>query len=66
MAKIWTTVFHRPAFHNLLKPDEEIVYGHKCLCCDGYKTVVIDKASRKGWMVRCSECGAIYYVPEEK
>ena len=64
--KLWTTDFRKPAFHPLLKPDEEEAYGCHCTCCDSCKTVVIDKSSRRGWLVQCQDCGAMWYVEAEK
>lgn len=66
MAKVWTTDFHKPQFHTLLKPDCDESYGHKCTCCDSPRTRVVDKASRRGWLIKCDECGAMYYVQEQK
>jgi hypothetical protein len=46
--------------------EQEECYGHKCLACESTQTVVIDKTSRRGWLVKCQECGSFYYVEAQK
>lgn len=62
MAKNWSVEFHTPTFHTLLQPDCEECYGYKCTCCNSDRTIVISKASRKGWLIRCQDCRNLYYV----